>query len=359
MRVRVIEGSADVVAGLSSNAPLRVGSAATCELRISTPGIEGVHLTITAQEVTALAECTMGGVVLRAGARRLFVDGALLQIGAVVLALEDDGVTDASTLDIVSRHVAKVMADPLVTVVQGPAIGRTLALRSNGAYRVGRGEDCDLAIDDPELSRAHVELVLTGAADVLAGVAQVVTVRDLDSRGGTHLGSSRLAPRRRARWKPDRMLRVGGTVLSLRLPRTLNSLEVPETTPVEEAEGEDLTGAKGLTAIDASARTSAPDEVKGEDEPSTGSQEAGVNGDARRSSSPEVAVGTSSSAGLVTGTSDSSESVPLSIGGTLRTPTARLVPRSRRFREVVAVAGVVFLLALVIAVLALLFWVLH
>ena len=85
----------------------------------------------------------------------------------------------------------------LLIVTAGPAAGHAypVGLRSV----VGRGRVADLVVDDPELSRRHVELRVNGA---------VVEIRDLGSTNGSHIAGTRLGPE----WTllpPDATIKAG------------------------------------------------------------------------------------------------------------------------------------------------------
>jgi diguanylate cyclase (GGDEF)-like protein len=73
-----------------------------------------------------------------------------------------------------------------VTVLAGPAMGALVALTGESLV-VGRGADCELRIDDPGLSRRHVQVVRRGDEP---------TIEDLGSRNGTLVdGELLVAPR--------------------------------------------------------------------------------------------------------------------------------------------------------------------
>ena len=70
-----------------------------------------------------------------------------------------------------------------ITVLGGPGTGG-LAAMSGSSLVVGRGDECDLCIDDPGLSRRHVQVVRHGAEQV---------IEDLGSRNGTFVDGALLA----------------------------------------------------------------------------------------------------------------------------------------------------------------------
>jgi S-DNA-T family DNA segregation ATPase FtsK/SpoIIIE len=60
-------------------------------------------------------------------------------------------------------------------VVGGPASGQVIAL-PRGVTTIGRADDCDLVVDDADVSRQHASITVTSIG---------ITVRDLDSTNGT------------------------------------------------------------------------------------------------------------------------------------------------------------------------------
>ncbi len=87
-----------------------------------------------------------------------------------------------------------------LTVTRGPSIGKHLRAEAGATVTVGSAEDNDLALDDPTVSRYHLELTASGDG---------VLVRDLGSLNGTFLGVTRL---RDATVAAGAQLRVGDTV---------------------------------------------------------------------------------------------------------------------------------------------------
>jgi pSer/pThr/pTyr-binding forkhead associated (FHA) protein len=65
-----------------------------------------------------------------------------------------------------------------VTVLDGPLTGKSASVAEGSELRVGRGENADLSVMDPNLSRIHFML----ACEEVGWV-----VRDLNSRNGSQL----------------------------------------------------------------------------------------------------------------------------------------------------------------------------
>lgn len=136
-------------------------------------------------------------------------------------------------MDVAARHHLAVTA--------GPGVGWVLPLTA-GALVVGRGQDADLPLPDPALSRRHLRVRDRGGR---------VRVQDLRSANGTRLRAARGAPVRGAapriarrstrvgrRWRPlgvgSRIL-AGSSVLELRVHPGM-------VLPADSEQGADLSG---------------------------------------------------------------------------------------------------------------------
>jgi hypothetical protein len=92
-------------------------------------------------------------------------------------------------------------------------------LRDEGReYVVGRGPQCDLVLEDREVSREHVRLIRSG---------YTVFIKDLGSTRGSWLGRSSVYTGSTTEWLRPRMLRLGATVLSLELPDAVRKIAPP------------------------------------------------------------------------------------------------------------------------------------
>lgn len=92
-------------------------------------------------------------------------------------------------------------------VVGGPDAGRTVPL-GQGRHVLGRGDAATVALDDPDVSRRHVTLVV--------GRGQV-TVSDASSTNGSRLDDARLGSEPR-RWEPGELLRLGSSAVAVAGP---------------------------------------------------------------------------------------------------------------------------------------------
>jgi S1-C subfamily serine protease len=115
------------------------------------------------------------GDELRVGETTLSVSGggARTQVGGGQTRLAGAGVT----------RMASAPAPILLTGNSGPGAGKEVALEGD-AVVIGREPDCDLVLDDDEVSRHHAEIRRT------AGGAEI---RDLGSRNGTWVDGTRIS----------------------------------------------------------------------------------------------------------------------------------------------------------------------
>lgn len=188
-------------------APLHVGSDAACAVRVAIAA--PLVARVSSEEVEAVADCIVGSVPLGAGRRRRLAGRTTLRAGDAEMRIEQRwAVAEVSTRQL-ALEIVKLAPCPEVVVVEGPGGVATVSLTEEREHIVGRSRKSDLVLEDDAVSREHVALLRRGS-DVL--------VRDLGSLQGTYLGATRLAARRKAVWHPDHMLRVGKTVLALRLP---------------------------------------------------------------------------------------------------------------------------------------------
>jgi pSer/pThr/pTyr-binding forkhead associated (FHA) protein len=203
-----------------------IGSGQTATARIEGRGVEAAHARIRGHEVEALAACSVGGVALAAGGTRILVSGVTIALGDAELVVDDDpDLEEVATRDLALRALAPGgAAVPTVVVAEGPDRGRRLELAEQRDYVVGRGEGVDLSIQEPRVSRAHVELRRESSR---------VMIRDLGATAGTYLGADRLAPGRPATWRRGAMLRIGTSVLALALPPWMKD---DEDAPAEDVD---------------------------------------------------------------------------------------------------------------------------
>lgn len=95
------------------------------------------------------------------------------------------------------------MADPKLVVVQGAHEGREFGLA--GVQILGREQSAAITIEDPEVSRQHLQITVEGSR---------VAIEDLGSTNGTFVNDQKLAAP--AMLQPGDKVRVGQTVMELR-----------------------------------------------------------------------------------------------------------------------------------------------
>jgi pSer/pThr/pTyr-binding forkhead associated (FHA) protein len=166
------------------------------------------------------------------------VVGAVLDIGGVEVRFVSDGAgpaTGAGTDTLARRLVHDLFAacpptEPArLVVLSGPEQGRELVLSVNGrTCRLGRGEGCDLILDDVDVSREH--------AAFTRGPSGIV-VRDLGSKNGVEVAGERLGGERVLH--DGEIVRIGETRLRLFDPedRYLRQMEAAEMEQPASAAG--------------------------------------------------------------------------------------------------------------------------
>jgi pSer/pThr/pTyr-binding forkhead associated (FHA) protein len=204
-----------------------IGRGDGCEVRLPDPSVSRRHASLRQRggEYVLIDEKSTNGtfigrVKLPPEAPRVIKSGELIRIGRVWLELrvEPKLATKAGAaaakelaLDLVSRGLAENGEDPhpRVYVVEGPDKGRELRLSEPGKrYILGRGKDADLALDDPDASRRHVDV---------ARKADALVAHDLGSKTGTTLDGAPVGQTDVA-WRPGQTLAFGKNRLVFEYP---------------------------------------------------------------------------------------------------------------------------------------------
>lgn len=238
MPLTVIVRSADPEAAITFEGPrVVIGRGASSDVRLPDPSVSQRHASvrIDAGVHTLVDEGSqngtfVGGTRLAPGTPRVLKSGDLVRVGRVWLEVRIDQAPPTADLPNATRDLALALVSAAmratghdtiarVHVVEGRDVGRELALDDEGRpYVLGRGDRCDLLLDDPDASREHVQLVRRGS---------VVLARDLESKNGVRIGDAPIEPNRDVPWRPALVLRVGRSVLALEEPvaRALADLE--------------------------------------------------------------------------------------------------------------------------------------
>lgn len=222
VRVRSFDGKGPP--SITLDAPrIVIGRGDGCEVRLPDPSVSHRHASIRQRgsEYIVMDEGSTNGtfvgpVRLAAQAPRVLRSGDLVRVGRVWLevCLEQVPPTENAALATCEMALALVAealsaegapAAPRVQIAEGPGAGAELTLDTPArVYVVGRMKSADLSIDDPDLSRRHVELVRKG---------DKLMIIDLGSKNGTVLGERRLDSGEEAAWPKGMGLQIGKTRL--------------------------------------------------------------------------------------------------------------------------------------------------
>jgi pSer/pThr/pTyr-binding forkhead associated (FHA) protein len=205
---------------LTLDAPLVViGRGEGCDVRLPDPSVSHRHATIRQRgtEHILIDEGStngtyIGSVRLGAQAPRILRTGELVRVGRVWLEVRFESAvasthSPVATKELALALVARALAvqgeagGPCIKTVGGPDAGKELFVDEPGrAYVIGRGKGADLAIDDTNASRRHVQVVRRG---------DQLLARDLGSKNGATLGGTPLPTDRDRTWTPGEQLAIG------------------------------------------------------------------------------------------------------------------------------------------------------
>jgi pSer/pThr/pTyr-binding forkhead associated (FHA) protein len=196
-----------------------IGRGEGCEIRLPDPSVSHRHASIRQRgaEYIVLDEGSANGtfvgpVRLSPQAPRILRSGDLLRVGRVWLEVSIEQVPPTQNAPAATREIAlALVAEALaaegtpahlrVLVAEGPGQGAEVAIETAGrTYVVGRMPSADLNVDDPDLSRRHVELIRRGDR---------LLVRDLGSKNGSKIGERKLAPKEESPWPKGESLHIG------------------------------------------------------------------------------------------------------------------------------------------------------
>ncbi len=258
LTIVVRSGAGRAAPRITFDAPrIVIGRGEGCEVRLPDPSVSHRHASIRQRgaEYIVLDEGSANGtyvgpVRLSPQAPRVLRTGDLLRVGRVWLEATIEQTPPTANAPIATRELAlSLIAEALaaegspasltVTVSEGPGAGATLVVDMfERAYVVGRMKSADLNIEDPDLSRRHVEIVRR---------SDRVLVRDLGSKNGSQIGERRLATGEEAPWPKGTTLSIGKTKLVYVDP-VGEALEELESAPDERiAESDFIDPPKGAS----------------------------------------------------------------------------------------------------------------
>ncbi|MBK6920901.1 MAG: sigma 54-interacting transcriptional regulator [Deltaproteobacteria bacterium] len=110
---------------------------------------------------------------------------------------------DAELPDATVRRESRGGGGRRTLQVLGEGFHSSYPLAASGKVTIGRSNENLIAIDDPELSRNHLVLHL----------GETISLEDLGSSNGTHIGERQLSPREVVTLAPGEPVRVGSTTL--------------------------------------------------------------------------------------------------------------------------------------------------
>lgn len=226
---------------------LVIGRGEGCEVRLPDPSVSHRHASLRQRggEYILIDEKSLNGtyigrVMLPPQSPRVVRSGEMVRVGRVWLEIriEPKLVTGPGpaaakelALELVARGLAAQGEDPhpRVRVIEGPDQGKELRLTEAGRrYVIGRAREGDLALEDPDASRRHVEVGRKG---------DYLVVHDLGSKGGAFLDGAPLGQTDVA-WKAGQVLAIGGTRLGFEYPaaEALAELERSPDEPIRPGE---------------------------------------------------------------------------------------------------------------------------
>jgi pSer/pThr/pTyr-binding forkhead associated (FHA) protein len=213
-----------------------IGRGPACEVRLPDPSVSHRHASIRQRgaDYIVMDEGSTNGtyvgpVRLSPQAPRVLRSGDLVRVGRVWLeAIVEQALPTPNgpnaTREVALALIASALAAEganaacRIQVVEGPGAGASFeATAFDRPYVIGRSKGVDLDLDDPDLSRRHVEVVRRAGG---------LFVRDLGSKNGSRLGEKPLAEQETA-WPKGESLLIGKSRLDYEDPASdaLDELE--------------------------------------------------------------------------------------------------------------------------------------
>ncbi len=251
MALTVVVRSGDLKsqATITFDAPrIVIGRGEGCEVRLPDPSVSHRHASIRQRgsDYVVIDEGSSNGtfvgpVRLSPQAPRVVRSGDLIRVGRIWLELTTAQVMPTQNASLITKEIALALVAsslssegalcaPRLFVTAGPDTGKELALAEfDRAYGIGRAQNADLVLEDPDASRRHVEISRRGTQ---------IFVRDLGSKNGALLAGVRLEANRDTPWPPNALLALGTSELGFEDP-VLAALTEIEASTDEQMQGED------------------------------------------------------------------------------------------------------------------------
>lgn len=205
---------------LTFDAPrIVIGRSKGCEIQLPDPSVSQRHasLRLRGVEYVVVDEGSTNGTFfadtrLAPHSPQVLRTGDLIRVGRIWLEIRYLPVavqiaTQNSTKELALALVANALAAqgeeacPKLRVVEGTDQGAELALPLfEQPYVLGRGDQVALALNDSDTSRRHLEVIRRGNG---------IYLRELNSKNGSFLGETPLAPNQQLRWPKNQTLRIG------------------------------------------------------------------------------------------------------------------------------------------------------
>lgn len=164
---------------------LSIGGGDAHRIRLNHPSIDESHLMIDADPVRGIelivqnkSDVHVNGRPIKAKA--LVRLGDMVLLGPVKMLIKADSdsreAPPPSTNDGVGPGIKNLAARAMLRAVSGQYFGKVIGLKVRTT--IGRGSECDLVLDEPEMSRQHACIESTGSG---------IYLRDLGSVNGTYV----------------------------------------------------------------------------------------------------------------------------------------------------------------------------
>jgi pSer/pThr/pTyr-binding forkhead associated (FHA) protein len=200
---------------------VRVGRGRTADVLLPHPAVSALHASLepSGAQYSITDEGSTNGVLVNGvrispNRRKSLRDGDRVELGGFTLRIEltpaVSGATTAQETAELARQLVRAVlsqgttpvAAPLLVFENGSREGERLALpEAPASWRVGRGDDCEVQLDDADASREHAELVRDldgvllrdlGAKNPATVNGRVYAERRLTDRDEVRVGSTRM-----------------------------------------------------------------------------------------------------------------------------------------------------------------------